>query len=71
MGDEVAQRDIIHAESISGDEIREPRRRNSRRIRRPEKLKITCQQGMQVSGRGVQPTCKGRRRAERQRPQGT
>ena len=29
VGDEVAQRDISDAESISGDEIREPRRRNS------------------------------------------
>ena len=29
MGDEVAQRDMSDAESISGDEIREPRRRNS------------------------------------------
>ena len=29
MGDEVAQRDISAAESISGNEIREPRRRNS------------------------------------------
>ena len=29
MGDEVAQRDISDAESIGGDEIQEPRRRNS------------------------------------------
>ena len=35
-GDEVAQRDISDAESISGDEIRDPRRRNSSRIRRVE-----------------------------------
>ena len=28
MEDEVAQRDISNAESISGDDIREPRRRN-------------------------------------------
>ena len=29
MGDVVAQRDVSDAESISGDEIRQPRRRNS------------------------------------------
>ena len=29
MGDEVAQRGVTDAESIEGDEVREPRRRNS------------------------------------------
>ena len=38
----------------------------ARRSRRPEKLKITCLQGMQVSGRGVQ----GRGRAESHQTQG-
>ena len=52
MGGEVAQRDISIAESISGDEMRDPRRRNS-----PSDPK--CLQGMQVSGRGVHLVCKG------------
>ena len=29
MGDEVAQIDVSDAESVGGDELREPRRRNS------------------------------------------
>ena len=29
MGDEVAQRGVSDAESVEGDELREPRRRNS------------------------------------------
>ena len=29
VGDEVAQRDVSDAESVGGDELREPRRRNS------------------------------------------
>ena len=39
MGDEVAQGDTSDVESISGDEIREPRRRNTaRRIERQGRL---------------------------------
>ena len=51
-GGEVAQRDIGVAVSFSGDEIRDPRRRNSPSD--PTRL-----QGMQVSGRGVHLVCKG------------
>ena len=48
----MAQRDISIADSISGDEIRDPRRRNS-------PSDPTCLQGMQVPGRGVHLVCKG------------
>ena len=59
MGDEVAQRDISDAESISGDEIREPRRRNSPSDPTFREIEDDVLTGMQVFGHGVQPVLKG------------
>ena len=42
VGDEVVQRVASDAESIGGDEVREPRRRNSPSDQRPGKSKIMC-----------------------------
>ena len=42
MGDEVTQRSVSYAEFVDGDEVREPRRRNSRQIQRPRKLRTMC-----------------------------
>ena len=59
MGDEVAQRDISDAESISGDEIREPRRRNSPSDPTSREIGDYVLTGHARSCRGVQLVSKG------------
>ena len=59
MGDDVAQRDVSHAESITVDDFRETRKEQPVGSNVQRNLKITSRQGTQVSGRGVRPVCKG------------
>ena len=59
MGDEVAQKDISDAGSISGDEIREPRRRNSPSDPTSREIEDHLLTGHARSCRGVQIVSKG------------
>ena len=59
MGDEVPQRGVSDAESVGGDEIREPRRRNSPSDPTSREIEDHVLTSVQVFDRGVQLVSKG------------
>ena len=70
MGDEVAQRGDSDAEFVDGDEVREPRRRNSPSDPTSREIEDHVLTGMQAFDHGVQLCVQGRGRAERHQGDG-